>query len=182
MTHILSVGQLYHPGRTRWPEAVQYQLRGGTHELVMFWPGLAVRDIAAVRRGPCEFALLVQQPVIWLLYRFDGACDWSDAPFSVHLVPEAERGPAMAVDTLGATTRALLHVVLVDAGSGVVRALRQVSLSPEFTAALHAGINEQLAAPWDERAYDAALQRGYEAWPTAEAMLAAALARCPGGA
>ena len=107
MTHVISVGQLYHPGRTRWPEAGQYQLRGGTHELVMFWPNLSVRDIAAVRRGQCEFAVLVQQPVIWLLYRFDGACDWSDAPFSVHLVPEAERGPARASDTLGSATRAL---------------------------------------------------------------------------
>jgi hypothetical protein len=68
--------------------------------------------VQAVRKGECEFAVTVDGPVIFFLYRFGHAITWSDAPYSWHLVPEPQRSlPEVESEESGA----LLHVVLVDA-------------------------------------------------------------------
>jgi hypothetical protein len=59
--------------------------------------------------------------VILLLYRIEGFANWSDAPYSWHLVPEQLRTDP--------DERALMTVVLVDAGAGIIRALRAVASS-----------------------------------------------------
>jgi len=55
----------------------------------------------------------------------------SDALYSWHLVPEGQRSLPPAAES--AQTRALLHVILVDADMGIVLAVRMVSFSPDFT-------------------------------------------------
>jgi len=168
--HAYIVGQLYHPGRTRWPEAAQYDYRSGQHELVMFWSGISPGDIQAVKRGTCEFEMVELPPVIFLLYRINGACDWSDQPYSWHLLAEDERmlpppGPG----------RALMQVRLVACETGILRAQRLISLKPRLTQRLHAAIRRQAAAPWPgDEAYDNALSAAYRQYPTAEALLACA--------
>ena len=42
------VGQLYHRNRTQWPQAAEYDYRGGRHELVIFIPDLEEREIEAL--------------------------------------------------------------------------------------------------------------------------------------
>lgn len=177
----LSVGSLYHPARTRWPEGSQYTCRAGEHELLLLWPSPRAAEVRGVRSGAVEIAVLVEPPVIALCYRIADACDWSDAPYSIHLVPEPEREPPHQ-DALAAESRALLRVVLVDAMTGIVRAIRAVTLSPEVTRGLHEAIARQLVAPWDPSAYDAALASLYARHPHSRSMAAAASLRCRGGA
>jgi hypothetical protein len=177
----LSVGSQYIRGRRGWPQCAQYNCRAGGHEIVLFLDSPSRPEVDAARSGEWEFALLVAPPVLVLCYRAGGGIPWSDAPYSIHLVPEAEREPPHT-DGLSAESRALLRIILVDAKSGLVQAIRAVSLSPEFTRALHEAITTQLRAPWDERAYDAALARLYEAHPSSEAMVASAQVRTVGGA
>ena len=150
----ISVGQLYHPARTTWPETAQYQYRSGQHELVVFMREPTAAEVRDYRKGRARFSLVVQQPVILMLYRL-GAEPWSDAPYSWHLVPEPERDLPSA--DLESGKRSALQVVLVEAATGIVRALRLVSWSPPFTRTLHAAIREQAAAPWDAQLYDTVL-------------------------
>lgn len=142
----------------------------------MFWAGITPRDVASITGGRAAFGLAVVGPVIFFLYRFDPACPWSDAPYSIHLVPEEERalpGPALAS---GAQTaqHALLNVVLVEATNGIVRGLRAITFSPRLTTALHLAIRDQLAAPWSAAAYDAALADAYRRHPTTRSLVDAA--------
>ncbi len=177
---VLQVGKPYIPGRTDWREGVEYNYRAGAHEMRMFFERPAVSEVEAVRKGECEFALAVEGPVIFLLYCFRPAIDWSDAPFSWHLVPEIER---TLPQQEGNETRALLHVDLIEAKTGIVRALRVVTFSPEFTYALHNAIREQAASPWLGRdAYDAALRDAYRHYARSEDLLKRAVARTVGGA
>lgn len=176
--HVYTVGKLYHPERTRWPEVTEYAYRDGGHQLRLFWRNLTPSVVRAVAKGPIHFGLLVRPPVVWLLYRIDGACDWSDAPYSIHL--EGPDAPAPPDPELGAD-RALLTVILVDADTGLVRALRGVSSSPPFTAALHAAIRAQAAAPFDRAAYDAAVRRDYAHFPQTAAMVREAVVLERGG-
>ncbi|GIW55376.1 MAG: hypothetical protein KatS3mg082_1780 [Nitrospiraceae bacterium] len=167
---ILSVGQPYHPNRNRWPEAAQYNFRSGRHELVLFWPSPSPQEVEGVRVGRADFGLFFEPPVILLLYRFAGACDWSDAPYSIHLVPQEER---LAPEAVSPEARALLSVVLVDADTGLVRALRAITMSPGFTRLLHAAIAQQLAYHWDATAYDQALASIYRRFPESRSLVRA---------
>jgi hypothetical protein len=158
---------------------VDYNFRAGTHELRMFFRLPTRREVEAVRKGRCEFALAFEGPVIFLMYFFDPAIDWSDAPYCWHLVPEVER---TLPQRGGPETRALLQANLVEAQSGLVRALRVVTFLPAFTRALHFAIREQAALPWLGReAYEEALASIYKRYPTSGDLLARAVARTVGG-
>jgi hypothetical protein len=103
----------------------------------------------AVRNGKCEFAVTVEGPVIFFLYRFGHTITWSDVPYSWCLVPEVQWS---LPEPEGEESPALLHIILVNAGTGIVRVLRGVTLSPAFTQALDEAIRAQAAAPWRVRA------------------------------
>lgn len=166
---VYRVGELYHPTRRSWPEVALYQYRGGSHELVLFLPRPTSREVRAVRQGLASFAFYADQNLLVLLYAFGDGLPWSDAPFSWHLLPEAER--VLPPETRG-EERALLSVVLVDAETGIIRALRVVTLSPTFTRLLHDAIREQAARPWPGDAlYDAQLAALYQRYPSTTALL-----------
>ena len=180
MLHKYKVGSLYNPTVKRWPEAIQYQYRGGHHELVLFLASPSPKEIASVRQGAAEFGVFVSGDVIFLLYRFADAISWSDAPFSIHLVPAAERElPTVA---LTGEQRAILEVTLVESNTGIIEGLRAVSLSNEFTLAIHEAILAQAASPWDRQSYNEQLNAIYARYPDSKSMLAAAAATTKGGA
>src|SRR5437870_4284573 len=111
-------------------ECAEYAFHGGEHELVLWLEGATRRELDDVARSECEFALVVENDVLFFLQRFGQSMPWSDAPFSWWLVPEGQRvlPPLPEVEELSA----VLHVVVVDAATGIVRALRDVPLVPSF--------------------------------------------------
>lgn len=187
--HLARVGQLYNPSVRSWTEGNQYNFRGGAHELLLFLEDPSRHEIDAVRKGPCEFALYVEPPLISLCYQFADArghgLPWSDANYSFHQV--REKLPDEAQLPIGweegsPETRALLDVILIDAASGIVRAQRAVTWSPEFTRAIHRAIREQAHRPWDAAEYARAQRELYQHYPTSAALLAACQYRTKGGA
>jgi hypothetical protein len=170
MSHNLRVGAPYNSNRRSWPEGAEYNFRGGEHELLLLFPDPSAEEIAAVATGEAELALFVEQPAVLLLYRFggEGGSPWSDAPYTWHLVPAYER--PLPTDE----EQTALRVVLVDAGDGIVKALRLVLLAPGFTKALHDAIHAQAATPWNAKRYDAKLKVLYERFPKSAEMARAA--------
>lgn len=179
--HTYEVGRPFIPGQTSWPDGTAaYNYQAGQHALTLFLGSPSHAEVADARIGKAEFGLVVEPPVLFLLYRFGRAIPWSDAPYTWHMAsPERRTIP----DTTGLVEpRALLSVVLVDAHTGIIRALRAVSFSPALTAALHLAIREQAEAPWvGQVAYDAALAELYRRYPSSRDLLKLARARTPGG-
>lgn len=185
--HRYEVGKPYSPSRSQWPEMGEYNYRDGGHELRLFLASPSPQEIKEIGTGRAEFALLggeVAPDVLFLLYRF-GSMAWSDAPYSWHLVEQQLPGqelppPLDAPDD--SAYRALLSVILVDAGTGVIRALRAISFSLEFTRALHRAVREQAARSWPgEGEYNRQLQAAYSRWPSSQGMVNSARVRCVGG-
>jgi hypothetical protein len=182
--HAYQVGKPYTPGRRNWPENVEYNYRQHTHELRMFLGNLKPWEIEAIKTGPCEFALVVDGDVLFLLYHFgEGrreAVPWSDAPYSWYLVPEDQRGlpePAGMPEP-----HDTMQIVLVDSLTGIIKALRMVSFSPAFTVAIRSALRDQAERPWPGGAeYDRQLAAVYQRY-TSEQLLARAVARTTGGA
>lgn len=158
---IQQVGGMY-ATRTVWPELAQYNYRSGKHELTIFLNNPTHEEIQDVAMGDSAFALFADQGLIVLTYTFGNAIPWSDAPYSIHLLPESDR--KLAVDGQSAT----MHVVLVDASTGIIKALRLVSMPSEFSMALHNSINQQAAQSFDPRAYDRHLEELYAKYSPAD--------------
>lgn len=57
MPHLYEVGKLYSPNRTKWPENVEYNHRGGAHELRLFYPGPTTKEVSDVQSGQVRLAL-----------------------------------------------------------------------------------------------------------------------------
>lgn len=183
MTHILEVGKPY-PGKTGpLPEGGWFGWSKGGLELFLSfrrpWPS----EIDAVRRSPCELALVRLPEVpetLWLLYHFEPGLDWSDAPYTPHLIPENER-PDVALFT-SQEQRLFLQVVLVECTTAVVQAIRLVSLSHVMSQEMVSAYLQALAAPWPgANAYEKKIQKVYLAHPQTENLLALAQCRCVGG-
>ena len=179
MLHKYEVGTLYHPERTHWPETVQYNWRQGGHELVFFVANLTSKEVKAIQQGTMEFALFTEGSLIFLLYRVAGFGDWSDAPYSWHLVKEMLPEQATLPPAVLDEERYLLSVTLVEATTGIIKALRVVTFSPQFTRQLHAAIERQALSPWHgNAAYNAAIGDVYRRFPAAADMAQAATVRC----
>lgn len=76
----------------------------------------------------------------------------------------------------------VLFVILVEAASGIVLALRVVTLPPTFTYAVDSAIRAQAAAGWPgQAAYNRALANIHSEFPHGIDLLPHTLARCIGG-
>lgn len=177
--HILKVGELYNPNVTRWPEMPEYNCRAGQHELLLPFASPSEEEVASVQSGHAHFAFCEESVAIILLYRFEPDVPWGDAAFNIHLVPPDERQlPPLPEAT---NERALITTLLVDAKTGILRAMRGLTLSPDFTRKLHQAIHRQRAVPFHEATYRAGVQRVYERFQTKD-LLKRAVASCRGGA
>lgn len=158
---ILEIGKLYSPGRTEFPEGTEYNFSDAGHELRLFISSPERTEIDAVRKGRVQVGLLVEGPIIFLLFKL-GSMLWSDAPFSWWIVPEARRSqPQPISDGQGA----LLQIVLIDAATGIVKALRSVALDTEFSRALHDAIIQQMQQPIAPQDYSNSVDRAYTKYP-----------------
>lgn len=171
---VLQVGQWYVAGRTEWPEGAGYSYAADGHVLSIFMRSPNRREVEAIRRGKCQFALVIGPDIFFLMYRFGKAIGWSGAPYWGALIPNEQRA-APPKEWPGAG--AMLQVVLVSAATGLVRALRAVTLPPDFTYDLHEAIRRcALLAFAGKGAYDAALADMRRLCPTSRRLLQRAVA------
>lgn len=141
-------------------EGAHYNFDASGHLLQLFYPGASGDEVRDVRKGDARFAVVYEEPALFLLYKF-GSQPWGDAPFTVHLVPEEARRTSVYDADQGGLVNAL-EVHLVDSRSGVTKALRRFGLPQEFVLAIEAGIREQLSTGWTgKEAYDVALDAVY---------------------
>src|SRR5213075_3048914 len=118
-----------------------------------------------------EFAWIPADHVAVLAYRFGNRIDWSDVPY--HPDREQPGDPPLIVPP-GAML--LLTVVLVDALTGTVRALRVVSWPVKFTAAVVSTITILRAQMFDPGRSDTELGDLYGRYTTKELVLLRATA------
>lgn len=180
--YALKVGELYHPGKTEWPEAVEYNYFSGTHELrfILKDPSRYVTEV--IRKMPVQLGLFLQGDIILLVYKF---IDYKKqlvpvngySPFSIHLVPETQRTlPPIPADGEHVEE---LNIHLVDADTGILRSARKVPLSSEFSAGLCNAITGQSRIPITDD-YNDRLHEIDKKFPDNEALMEQCQVKCTG--
>jgi hypothetical protein len=180
--HAYQIGQPYNATRhTPWPETPYLRVGPRGVEVAIFLEQPTPDEVTGVRNGLATFAWVDAEHVGILAFQFQPGIPWSDCPFHPYPVRLAGQdvGPPAAY---GTSDHQLVSVVLVDATSGVVMALRAISWPPPFVAVVGASIQRMLAAPWQPREHDRVLTGLYQRYTsTAELVQARATATCTGG-
>ncbi len=179
MLHAYRVGQLYHPNKTHFEENAEYNCRSGVHEIRLFLRHPKPIEVQQVKQGEASFALVVQEPVILLVWKF-GSLPYSDGSYAWARVPEGERTLPKAPEEMTPQERQTVTTFLINADNGILLAIRQTSFSPSFTQALHQAIREQAANPFDQVVFDRKLRMLYSQHDS-RGLLHLAIARCKGG-
>ena len=172
------VGELYHQGHNSWREGAQFTYISSGLELAVFHRDISEALITDVKRGPTEFAIIVEPPLIILAYRFGNSISWNDVPYCWHLQPSGGR----VLPTLSPSpeARVLLWVSLVGADDGIIHAQRGLTLSPSFTFALHHSIRTQAMTSFRPEDCTSAISRLYLDHTTITDRLSLALVRTMG--
>lgn len=178
MSVVLKVGEPYMGKKRGWVQGVQYNFDQAGHILQLFFERPTMKEVGAIQKEKIELALYVtdDSQIISLAFCAPGI-PWSDAPYYWHLVPAERR--AMPQELVG-EQRPMLEIHLVDTATGLLRAMRRVSMSPAFGAKLHASIKAQAQAPVDIAGYHARLD-GLMGRLDSETIAAMAQVSCVGG-
>jgi hypothetical protein len=153
--HLVVVGQPY-SARRHWPEGVEFNWKASSGcVLRLFWNQPSLAEVLAINSGRIEYGLFVEADQVLFLFRPAGWPHWSDAPYTWHRVDPAEREPLPDFSP----GHALLSVVLVEATTGIVMALRSHTLHPRLTRQLFQAIRYQATCDYDPDLYNAQLDR-----------------------
>jgi hypothetical protein len=174
----IAVGELYNPNRRSYSETPLLRVvRGHPVELVLFYESPTEIEIADIGRGRAKFAWVTSDHVAVLGFRFGGQ-RWSDVPYSPHL--EDLGSQRAGIEPGQANTP--VHVVLVDAATGVVRAQRLLTWPQQFGDAVRTAVDRLLDTPFSRQAHDAGVSALYSRYPdTAKMVRERADVTCTGG-
>ena len=184
--HVLQVGQPYDRTRRSWPQGADYNYRAGGHELRLFMPDLSTAEIAAAEKGRVEFGLWIDLPGLWVISRFHSRVDDKvlmsfDCSYQWYRVSEADRTAPPAWEETSPELRALVTIILIESRNGIIKALRAVSYSPEFTRTFHKAIADQIALPYHQAEHERAVESIASQFTT-DQLWAKCQHRCEGGA
>lgn len=174
--YIIEVGKPYSAIRSSWAEGVEYNFTKEGHQLRIFM-NFNSKGIKVVKEGGIKFALAVEGDILLFMFEIGGLFDWSDCPYSIQMVKEELR---LEAPELGENERAILQIVLVEAKSGILKAIREVTFSHDFSVKLHEAINKQIGKPITRASYNEQVKRIQTQIPI-EILLSRTIARCKGG-
>lgn len=177
--HIVAIGKPLFEGRTELPEAIEYNYQSGDHTLLLSMKNLHPKEIKAVRESEAEFGLYCENGIVFLLYRFGETLPWSDSAFSWWNVSEEDR--RLPAPCENPAERILLKIILIEAATGIVKAIRVTTLSPAFTEKLHDAIRMQTTGEEFSRAEFVARSLAVYANQTPAALADRAIVKSRGG-
>ncbi|HZK18932.1 MAG TPA: hypothetical protein VFD15_06415 [Clostridia bacterium] len=177
--HILEVGKLLIPGKTRYNEGATFEYSELGPVLVFAFGNPAPEEIQAVKKGRVDLALYESPPVLFILHKIQGLEQWSDSPFSIRMYDNMGK-----VFDFGEPIRdgmgLVLHIVLVDADTGVLVAQRIIGTPTEFSRDIRAAILRQIEQPFSPESYHRKIDNIYRTFSTKELLRRATTYRMRG--
>lgn len=169
----LAVGEPFAPGVTYGGnDRFEYRYTNGTHLLQCILGRLSEREIQAFQHGAMHVGLYTRGDSLFFLFKIDGLYEWSDQAFSINaLPPEAREIPAPQPGS----DKILLSMALVDADTGLVRALRAVTYSAHMTQLFERILRRQVANGLTQEQHQRNVEATYREFPQSKDLVRRAL-------
>ncbi len=144
------------------PEGMSIALMNGV-PMLLFNFSVTEKNIAAFQQGSISFGLFSENNCLFFLFKIDKFLDWSDLAFTIHLAQDEK-----IEDNEGYLP---FNIVLVDSGTSIIKALRMVTVSPEFRSMLAQITQQQALERFDTIDYYKKIGAIYKKYPSASSML-----------
>lgn len=168
----LIVGKPFSDLRAKWIDgSFEYRYWSGNHLLQLCIASPSQEDIYAFGSARIDIGLYIEADVIFWLFRIFGLMDWSDQGFSVRLLPESEQ----CIPAISDGDRIPLTLVMVDADTGLVSALRMVTYSPHFSRLFYRAMQRQKESPFDRNLHKEKIAAIYQRFPNSKALVRSAI-------
>jgi len=144
------------------PVGAEWSYRSEQHELL-----IAEDYPRPMRRyefncGLLRLAVVPRGPALFLLYQIGSTPAWHAVPYSWYHTRPSER---FLPNLRAYREESIFRLLAVNARDGHLVAHRSVKLSHVFSLALSRALRDQAAQPFDQDAYDAAVDGTYAAFP-----------------
>lgn len=158
----LIVGEPLEENKRKYAEGLIFDTGKSGAKLLIFFNSPTSKEIDSVKNADIELRLCVLNDIIFILSKV-GTNPWMDSPYSVHLakykledLPETEQ----------LNSGYGLPIILIDANTGIVKVIRYIGLSTEFSQKLNQEINKQYSLPFSEGKYHMSLNRIFNNYNT----------------
>ena len=153
------IGKHFIEGITRYPEGTKFDFTQAGPALILFFDSPTEQEISGVKSGRAEFGFYFRDNIIFFLCKFEGT-PWMDAPYSIHL------SKPFFFDQMTETQGFGLQIFLVDAGTGILKVMRLVGLSNDFSRGLREAVEKQRMQPFNRAEYDRTINTLYANYTT----------------
>lgn len=139
----LEIGKLFKAGKTKYQEGIRFDVTDGGCDLFIYFNNPSNDEIESIKTGNFKTGYYSENNAIFMLFKF-GNTPWMDAPYSVHLSKNLtefqlfDGGQGIA-----------LHVYLIDASTGILKAIRLIGLKTRFSIQLIEAIEKQKKMTFD---------------------------------
>lgn len=135
------VGEKIPFGTATKEDRLYYQFDKNGHQIFLHLARISLKDEEQFKKNDLKVAVYNKEDIIFLLLNINGFMEWSDCPYSYHLVqPELQFLPNNSMDE---NKGELLSLYLVNAEDHILRGIRMVRLSCKFTNTLNQMIRKQ---------------------------------------
>lgn len=144
------VGQLYKHDVNKYDEGTKFDFMQSGAIFEIYFSRPTGDEIQDVTRGCFEIGFFEYNNIIFMLFRF-GCLYWMDAPYTVHL-----SAPFTFYEPKPGTGYGL-SVFLIDAATGIIKGMRYVGLSTEFSNKFRNAVELQRQLPFKSSDYFASI-------------------------
>jgi hypothetical protein len=157
----LEVGGLIDPNTKKFAESVKFDFDSSGGILYMFWGSPTNKEIRNCQKGTASFSLVEVDGVLFFLSRF-GDLKWQEAPYHVRLSQPFEVEKPTFTDGTGYA----LTVILVDADTGIIKALRMIGLPTGLSLKFIDAVERQLKESFNHAEYLSRVKGVYNRYST----------------
>lgn len=151
-------------------EGSEYRYSNKGYELKLCFSNPFHEEIISIADGKASFNLLLEQGIVFFLFKFDPGIPWSYVPYCYWGIPENAR-QIPSPPTVEQST--LLTVLLIDAEDGILKAVREIVLEHRLALTLYHAIAAQLSNPISPQEYAKRLDEVCSKYPSPASMVQA---------
>lgn len=155
------VGKLYKTGITQYDEGPKFDFLQSGAVLNLYYIRPTAREIEDITAGRFELGFTEKDGIIFMLFRF-GSGQHMDAPYSVHL------SAPFTFETLQEGMGFGLSIFLVDASTGILRGMRYVGLSTDFSQRFKKSVERQKLLSFNKATHQKAIEQVYANYSTSD--------------
>lgn len=154
----VEVGKLFKDDVTRYQEGVRFDINDAGCDLFIYYKYPSESEINSIKSGNFKTGFYAEKNAIFMLFKF-GSLQWMDAPYSVHLSKNLTR-----FELFDGGQGLALHIYLIDAATGVLKAIRLIGLKTNFSIQLIEAVEKQKEMSFE--GYDININNIMNKYPT----------------